>query len=188
MRNLENKIELVTAGSDASKLIKVNDESYEPNSNGAFFIPLEQIEDININFSPIGERITLYRDGDIHENGFRKEFENMGNGFTNISFEGAYSNKYWPLDPELELFKRLKAELILTKKAVNPKIDEYNDDDFYYLTYYIDLPSDTLKNLLESSNKFERSIDKEIENSFKNIENLIRQYLGLPSVELEKNE
>jgi hypothetical protein len=81
-------------------------------------------------------------------------------------------------------FQLIKAELILTMNSVNPEISICkNDEKTAHLHYTIELPCDTIKNLIAAGMDFDKGITQRVFDSMKNVENNIRKGLDLSLIQ-----
>ena len=159
-KNMMNyKIRLLE--NDFSRL-QINNMKFESESDLVFDLPQILVSKIHSDNFPVGVAIRPFQNEVSKVHYFKPMpiiIENIGNGLVRVDIEACKVKENWNFPIDIECFQLLKAEAILTRKEVNPKIDIFNTDDAaVHLHYIIDLPSDTIKRILEASIKFDKDV------------------------------
>jgi hypothetical protein len=179
---MKNKMVLIT-NKHGFQTLQIDDEKFDSTPDLIFDLPQKLIGEINIKEFPIGITIRPYVREDSSEyfyNRFPIIIKNIGNGMISLEIEACRENKFAEYPIGIGCFQLIKVEYILTQKAVNPGITNFdNDGSFVHLHYSIELPVDTVDNLIEAGMKFDEDVTVRILDLMKKSENDIRQNLGL---------
>jgi hypothetical protein len=178
---MKNKMALTT-NKHGFQTLQINNEKFDSSPDSIFDIPQKLIGEINITDFPVGLFIKPYKMILADEYRYGKMpiiIENIGNGMASLDIEACRSiNDLYPVG--MGDFQLIKAELILTMGSGNPEITICNNDESVaHLHYTIELPADTITNIIEAGIDFDRKVTEKVYDSMKTVDNDIRKKLGL---------
>lgn len=177
-------------------LLKINDETYpvkqvcqgEVDSFVVDCLPLESVKDIPMEKFPIGLKMYLSEYGICNDDsvlgpGFIS-LENLGDTIL-VEFCQSAERRFWQYDISYELFCEFKSDLLFKYEGLNPDYyeDKVEDDLNPNITifYSIELPTDTIKTLIEKSIEFDNKLENDIKAAVKKIKKIFRDELLIPS-------
>jgi len=179
---MQNKISLME-NKKGFQTLQINNETFDSTPELVFNLSIKRVGKININDFPMGINIKPYEGQDSNGYYYKKMpiiIKNIGHGMVSLEIEACRQKRGSEWIIGLETFQLLKLELISLQKSVNPGVTIFESDDLAaHLHYTIEVPADTIENLIESGAKFDKDVTVKLLNSLKKVENDIRQNLGL---------
>lgn len=177
-------------------LLKINDKTYTVGQEcqgevDCFIVdclPLESVKDIPMEKFPIGLKLYLreygiYKNDSVLGPGFIT-LENLGDTIL-IEFCQFAERRFWQYDISYEVFCEFKSDLLFKYEGLNPDfyVDNIDDDLNPNITifYSIELPTDTIKTLIEKSIEFDNKLENEINDAVKKMKKNFRDEHGIPS-------
>jgi hypothetical protein len=189
------EINLIKNGNE-TYLLKINDKTYpaEQECQGevdCFIVdclPLESVKDIPMEKFPIGLKIYPREYGICNDDSVLGTdiiaLENLGDTIL-IEFCQCAEKKFWQYDISYELFFEFKSILLFKYEELNPDFYEDNvEDDLnpnITFCYSIELPTDTIKNLIKKSTEFDYKLENDINDAVKKMKKNFRDEHRIPS-------
>jgi len=192
---MNNELKLIKTENE-KYILKINYETYpveqiclgEEDSLQVNGLPFESVKDIPMEKFPIGLKIDLDRYGICNDDsvlgpGFIT-LENLGDTVL-VEFAQFAERIFWQFDLSYELFCDFKSDLLLKYEGLNPDFNVYNDDNDWKpsitFIYSIEIPSDTIKNLIEKSIEFDNKLENDINAAVKKFIKTFRDEHSIPS-------
>jgi len=192
---MNNEINLIK-NENEEHLLKINDEIYpveqvcegEEDSFIVYFLPFESVKDIPMEKFPTRLKINLYG-FDIYNTSsvLSTEFislENLGDTIL-VEFYQTAERIFWQYDISYEVFCEFKSDLLSKYEELNPEYYEDNDDNDcnpnIAFIYSIELPTDTIKSVIEKSIEFDNKLENDIKAAVNKMKKNFRDEHGIPS-------
>jgi hypothetical protein len=160
--------------------------------DGKYYLSMEQESGVLIKDLLENEKFTVeeyydeFRDPNYTAEPIGIDIYRIGDKKCRVWCECGFVRGHWNLGIDINLFLMLKQELILIQMEMKPKIKEFDKHD-NVLIYTIEVEGETLGDVVEAANKFDKDISKKIIGAvhcLPNIPELLKLFLGIKNPQL----
>jgi hypothetical protein len=180
---MKNIIEL-TINEKGFETIQINHASFDLGPDLSYQLSQNITGKINISDFPVGISIRPLEEdavGFLYTKKIPIIVKNLGNGKASLDIEACRRIDDTRYPHGVEFFQKQKVEYILTQRMVNPQISFFEKIDLtVHLHYIIEVPSESMENLIDDGIMFDSDVDFALHHSTKKDENDILEHLGLP--------